>query len=241
MTLTLGLVLAGGALIAAFVSGLAGFAFALVASGVFFNVLAPLDAVPLVLAGSLAVQAMSLGALWRAVQWRRLAPFLVGGVVGVPIGVELLWALDPGVFRFLVGVFLVAYSGYMLMRSAPEPIARGGAAADGAIGLVGGVMGGLAGLSGAVPTIWCGLRGWSKDEQRGVYQPFIVVMQVLALAWIGGTIGVGQGTIGLFAICLPAMALGAWLGLRAYARVDDAQFRRIVLWLLMGSGLLLVL
>ena len=42
------------------------------------------------------------------------------------------------------------------------------------------------------------------------------------------------------AICLPASLLGGWLGLRAYTRVDQNLFRKIILFLLMASGLGLV-
>jgi len=35
-----------------------------------------------------------------------------------------------------------------------------------------GVMGGMASLSGPAPTIWVQLRGWNKNEQRGVNQPY---------------------------------------------------------------------
>jgi hypothetical protein len=36
-------------------------------------------------------------------------------------------------------------------------------------------------------------------------------------------------------ICLPLTLLGVW-GLRSYGRLDDRQFRALVLWLLLGSG-----
>ena len=42
------------------------------------------------------------------------------------------------------------------------------------------------------------------------------------------------------AICLPMLPLGVWLGLRVYRRINAATFRRIVLLLLLASGLTLV-
>ena len=48
-------------------------------------------------------------------------------------------------------------------------------------GFGGGALGGVAGLSGPLPTIWCGLRGWSADTQRGVYQPFNLAILGLVL------------------------------------------------------------
>ncbi len=40
-------------------------------------------------------------------------------------------------------------------------------------------------------------------------------------------------------ICLPLTVLGVWLGLRSYGRLDDGQFRALVLWLLLASGTVL--
>ncbi len=232
--------LAAATFVAALASGLAGFAFALIASGVYLHVLEPAAAVALVLAGSIATQAVTIFRLRAGIVWPRLWPFLVGGVIGVPIGTLLLDKLDATTFRLVIGLFLVAYSLFMLAVKHPPQITAGGRAADGAVGLIGGLMGGLAGLSGALPTVWCGLRGWSRDEQRGVYQPFIVAMQGLGLATLAGAGVVGADTWIAFAICLPGLLAGAFLGLALYSRVNDQGFRRIVLGLLLVSGLALL-
>ncbi len=43
----------------------------------------------------------------------------------------------------------------------------------------------------------------------------------------------------LFLIGLPALLAGSWLGLRLYSRLDETGFRRVVLVLLLASGLAL--
>jgi uncharacterized membrane protein YfcA len=234
------LALIATAFAASLASGLAGFAFALVANGAFLQILPPTTAVPVVLAGSLIAQLFSVFALREAVSWPRLWPFLLGGVIGIPIGAWALLAIDPTTFRIVVGVFLVAYSVYALLAHPPQ-IRGGGRLADGAIGWVGGVMGGLAALSGAVPTVWCQLRGWSKTEQRGVYQPYIVVMQLLALCALFAGGAIDRATLPVMALTLPAILIGTFAGLRLYARVNDRQFRLIVLLLLLASGTALLL
>jgi uncharacterized membrane protein YfcA len=234
------LALIATAFAASLASGLAGFAFALVANGAFLQILPPTTAVPVVLAGSVIAQLFSVFALRESVSWPRLWPFLLGGAIGIPLGAWALLAIDPTAFRIVVGVILVAYSVYALLAH-PPMVRGGGRLADGAIGWVGGVMGGLAALSGAVPTIWCQLRGWTKAEQRGVYQPFIVVMQLAALAalYVGG--GIDRATVPVMALTLPAILIGTFVGLRLYARVNDRQFRLIVLLLLLASGVALLL
>jgi uncharacterized membrane protein YfcA len=235
------LLVAGAALLGAFASGLAGFAFGLVALGLWLHVLSPKIAGPLVVVASLVVQTVSLIHLRRAVRLDLLWPFVVGGLIGVPVGVWLLDYTDPDLFRRSVGAFLALYAAYMLLAPAMAPMTAGGRAADTGVGFIGGVMSGLAGLSGAVPTAWCRLRGWSKDVTRAVYQPFNMAIQVMSIAALFQA-GLLTRELGFYTLlCLPAMLIGVWLGLRLYARVDERQFRKIVLGMLLVSGISLIL
>jgi len=34
------------------------------------------------------------------------------------------------------------------------------------------ILGGLAGLSGPIPILWASVRGWDKNQRRGVFQTF---------------------------------------------------------------------
>lgn len=241
MSVEIALATALGALVGSFVSGLAGFAFGLVALGLWLHVLAPTLAAPLVVACSLAVQLLALPSIWRAVQPGRVWPFVLCGLIGVPLGSFLLGYLDAGLFRRALGGFLLAYGAIMLFLPPMAPFARAGRLADGGVGFTGGVLGGLSGLSGALPTLWCGLRGWDKDAQRAVYQPFNIAIHVATLL-AHGRDGYLDAEFGLgFLVCLPALALGGWLGLKLYRRIDDARFRRVVLWLLALSGAALVI
>ena len=96
-------------------------------------------------------------------------------------------------------------------------------------------------LAGIIVTIWCGLRGWPKDEQRTVFQPVGVAVFAMSAAWLGASGAVNADTIWLFLIGVPVLLAGTWLGLRLYGRVDDAGFRKIVLALLLTSGAMLIL
>jgi uncharacterized membrane protein YfcA len=44
----------------------------------------------------------------------------------------------------------------------------------------------------------------------------------------------------LFFLGLPALALGTWAGLKSFGRLDEAGFRRVVLGLLLLSGVSLL-
>jgi uncharacterized protein len=93
-----------------------------------------------------------------------------------------------------------------------------------------------AGLGGILPTVWCSLRAWPKDEQRAVFQTVAVAIFAVTVLWLGGTGSVSVVTMQLFLLGLPWLLAGTWLGLHLYGRLDDARFRQAVLVLLLVSG-----
>ncbi|MFT3725984.1 MAG: sulfite exporter TauE/SafE family protein [Hyphomonadaceae bacterium] len=230
----------GGAVLAGFVQGLSGFAFSLAALSVWAWAVEPQTAAPMAVFGSLVGQVIALPVTWRGTDTRRLAPFVIGGLVGVPLGIFLLGVLDPAGFKLGLGIFLLVYCPAMFFAPSDWVVRWGGKWADGVAGWIGGVCGGIGGLAGGIPTLWCTLRGWDKDTQRGVMQAFNICMHVATLTGYvvaGGHI-TGE-TLKLFAIITPALAVPVILGALVFRRLDQKQFRRIVLALLFVSGVVL--
>jgi uncharacterized protein len=226
--------------VGALVAGLSGFAFGLVAASIWLYVLTPLQTATLIVAFGLIVQGYSVWKLRHALNWRKLWPFVVGAAIGVPVGVTLLTWDNPQHVKAGVGIFLILYSLYALLRPAMKPITGGGAAADAGIGFLNGVLGGMTGLAGILVTIWCGLRGWPKDAQRTVFQPVAVAIFLMCALWLGAKGAITTDAIRLFLIGLPALLAGTWLGMKLYGRLDDATFRKVVLILLLASGAVLI-
>jgi uncharacterized protein len=73
-----------------------------------------------------------------------------------------------------------------------------------------------------------------------VFQPvtFVtLVMSAISFAFLGTYTA---ETMKLYAFALPAVVAGAGCGIWLYGKLDDAAFRRIILMLLLASGLSLV-
>jgi uncharacterized protein len=220
-------------------SGAAGFAYGVVATAIWLHALTPLHATMLVVSGGLIIQSSLVYKMRRTLDWGRLAPFLIAGLVGVPIGVWLVVKTDQGAIRLGVAIFLVVYGLYALF--APRlPHVTGGKAADAAVGFLGGVMGGLVGLSGLAPAVWTQLRGWPKDVARGVYQPFILVAHLAAVILIGA-VALDRLGIVLFLLAAPAIALGGWVGWLIYGKLSERRFQQMFAGLLVVSGFLLLM
>jgi uncharacterized membrane protein YfcA len=224
----------------AFVAGLSGFAFGLVAASLWLYILSPLQTATLIVAFGLIVQGYSVWKLRRALDWRKLWPFVAGAAIGVPVGVTLLTWANPHSVRVGVGIFLIMYSLYAFFRPTLRPVTGGGAAADAGVGFLNGLLGGMTGLAGILVTIWSGLRGWPKDVQRAVFQPVAVSIFLMSALWLGAKGTVTSETIKLFAIGLPFLFAGTWLGLRLFGRLNEAAFRKVVLALLFASGAILI-
>src|SRR3954454_20728699 len=99
-------VLLFGALAGGFVSGLAGFGTALMALGIWLYILPPSIAVPLVLICSVSSQISTLPTMWKVLDFKLAAPFVIGGLAGMPIGVLLVARADPQTFKLSGGAML---------------------------------------------------------------------------------------------------------------------------------------
>ena len=229
-----------GAFAGGFASGATGFAFGIVASAIWLHVLDPLHVTILIVSGGLFIQTGTIWPLRHDIEPRRLAPFAVAGLVGIPLGVWLLVRVDSHALKIALGIFLAVYGIYALATPRLPRITCGGRVVDSAIGFFGGVLGGIGGYSGVLPAIWCQLRGWSKEVSRGVYQPFIVMAHIGTLSLIG-VVALDRAGIVLFLLALPALAVGAFIGWRVYGRLDERRFRQAFAVLLVVSGLILVL
>jgi uncharacterized membrane protein YfcA len=229
-----------GALAGGLVNGLTGFGTAITALGFWLYVMPPTAASSLAIICAAVSQLQTLPMIWHTIRWDRVWPLIVPGLLGVPLGTFLLPHIEPRFFKFGVGVFLVAYSAYVLARRGQISCAWGGRAADGVAGFGGGVLGGLTGLSGVLPVVWTDIRGWTREQRRGVVQTFNISILSLALA-SHAVAGLLTRQVALAAaVALPAAIAGAWIGAAIYWRLADRGYQRVVMMLLLVSGLTLI-
>lgn len=229
------LVVAGIIAVSALVASIVGFAFcALAGSALAYQGVDPVEAVRTMILCSTGIQLYAVWRIRRAIRWSTLWPMLAAGALMVPIGVWLLLHVDAGSYGIGLGAFLSAYGLFAVFRR-DDLIVRGSPWRDAGAGALGGLAGGLAGLSGSFVAIWCSMRGWGKDAQRAVYQPFILIMQVwtlVCLRWLAA--GHTPALEGLRFV--PFALLAGIAGFAIYERLTHAQFRAVVSALLIFSG-----
>ena len=203
-------------------------------SGIWLHIITPLQTATLIVGYSLVTQGYGIWKLRHALNWRNVVPYIIGGIIGVPAGAMLLAHTDPAYLRIGVGVLLVLYSTYSLLRPKLKPIGSS-VSIDVGIGALNGLLAGLTGLVGVVVTIWCQLRALPKDVQRTTFQPVMFASGLVTGISLSVAGAVTAETVKLYFLGLPLMLLGMWSGFRLYGKLNDEAFRKIILLLLLVS------
>jgi uncharacterized protein len=232
-------VFALAAFVGGFVSGFSGFAMGLVVSGVWLHIITPTQTATLIAGYGLLTQGYGMYKLRHVLDLRRAWPLALGTVIGIPIGIEILFYLDPVYLRFGVGLLLSIYAIHGFARPVFAPM-KIGTGADIAIGISNGMLGGLTGLGGVVSTISCQWRGWPKESQRAVFQPVLFVAFVVISLSQAAAGTISRATLMLYALGAPFMVAGLWSGFKLFGTIDDETFRKAVLALVLFAGLSLI-
>jgi len=226
-----------GAVLGGLVNGLSGFGFAIMALGVWLLFLPPTLAGPLVVASIIGSNLQALPRVWPHINLRHTAPFVAGGLLGVPIGVALLGLASVPLFKGFVATVILVFLAIMLIFGKHIRLPASAERFNPAIGLIGGMMSGLAGLAGVAPTIWATLLRWDKPTKRGIFQSYNLSMATLSMASLAWAGYLSPAFWRLALIAVPVSAAAAWLGVQIYFRLGEAQFQGLVMAILGASGL----
>jgi uncharacterized protein len=235
--------LIAGAAAGGFINGLAGFGTAMFSLGIWLQIMPPLQAVSIVVIMSVVSGLQGVWVVRHSLRDhpRRLVRFLVPGLVGIPLGVAALSVIDPKTLKIAVAAIMVLYGGFFILRRTLPQFERPTPVRDGVVGFLGGILGGAASLSGALPTMWCSLRPWSKSQTRAVLQPYNIVILGLTASALAVKGAYNWEAIKLLGIALPVALIFAQLGLALFKRLSDDQFRRLLIVLMFVGGVALML
>jgi uncharacterized membrane protein YfcA len=173
--------------------------------------------------------ALNLGAVWRVIG---------GALVGVPLGMWTLRRVPEHVLLPALGVVIAGYALYGLWGRRPPPL-RHPAWGYGA-GLLAGLLGGAYNTSGPPVIVYGDCRRWTPPEFKSNLQAFFLVADGLVVLGHAVAGNVTRTTLTHYALALPAILLGLWLGFRLERRLAPAVFRRLALLVLLALGVRLI-
>ncbi len=165
-------------------------------------------------------------------EWLRLAPMIVAGTA---LGVTLLVNLPRQAGMLLLGVFVVAYAVYALMRH--EHLKPVSAAWAWLAGFAGGITSTLFGAGGPPYAIYLSQRGLTKEQFRatmGFATMTSISLRVLAFLATGLLLDPGVWLAALAAV--PAALAGIFIATKAFVKIPRDVLMRVVSLLLLASG-----
>jgi uncharacterized membrane protein YfcA len=232
---------------AGFVAGVAGFGFSLFGVGVLWT-LPPREGIPLLMLLSACSQIFSIAQLRASMPPLRTwwpqgpAPCVIGGWLGVPVGLWLLSYLDTKMLCSIIGLILVGYSLWILLKPVGMVPLRRTLSGAVSVGLLGGVVGGFCGSPGSVMVIWANLLGLNKEQQRATVQPYIMTMQLMALLLFLIRGGVFSGCLLiLWVSAFTVILITTRLGVLVFRQLSNRTYNCLVVIMLALSGVSLLI
>ena len=167
---------------------------------------------------------------------RRVAALVGGSVPGLALGVAVLSSVDEAVIKVAAGV-IVMIAAVLLARSVTAPPPKRIPGATGVAGFLGGFMGAATSLNGIAPVL---LLARDKASQKSFLADlalyFVAANGIgLLLLALGGAL-VTDAFWPAFAVWLPGSLLGNWLGTTLGPRLPERAFRRLTLGLVFVAG-----
>lgn len=232
-------VVIGMAIVLAYVVfGVAGFGTALVAGPILILFMPLSKIVPLLVLLDFVAAFGNLLPSRRDVSKPELLRLLPCMAVGCTLGVIFLLNLHSELLLLLMGLFISAYAIYSLwVKARPAQLSAAWALP---MGTVGGMFGALFGSGGFLYAIYLNSR-LPKDAARATQSALISCSTVVRLSlFVVAGVYAELPLLMLVACLLPAMALGLWLGRRLVMKLSREAFVRLVTWLVLASGIALI-
>lgn len=223
-------------LVAAFILTATGFGFALVVSPLLLIFLDPKTVIVYNLFLGLIV---CLPILWQCRHYARSRQLLLLGVsslIGLPLGTYILSNVASPVLKLLIAGFVVIFAvilalgySYRFKKQTVSSVVTG---------FVGGTLMTSTGLGGPPVVLFLLNQGCDKNTFRASMMVYLVFCGIGALVALAIS-GVVTGAILLSSLSfIPALAVGFYLGIKVLPYIHSAIFRRIVLAIVILTGLL---
>ncbi len=222
----------------AFIRSTFGFGDAVIAMPLLSLIISLKIATPLVALTATTLAAFILAESWRQADFKAAWRLILSALIGTPLGIWILRAAPETIVKSILGVVLIAYGLYNLLNSKLLNLKSDRWAY--LFGFIAGVLGGAYNTNGPPVVIYGTLRHWPPEKFRATLQGFFLPA--------GGFIVVGHAVGGLwtapvlklYAFMFPMVLLGIFLGGKANRRFSAARFTRVLYWILIVLGAMLI-
>jgi uncharacterized membrane protein YfcA len=168
------------------------------------------------------------------VAWR----LILASLAGIPVGLLLLTQAPENMVKGILGVCLILFGLYSLIRPALPSLYQSGWAYG--FGFIAGVLGGAYNTNGPPIVTYGTLRRWPPDRFRATLQGYFIPT--------GGLIALSHGLAGLwtkevlvyYLLAFPFVLAAIFLGGKLNGYIPADRFERLLNLALIGLGIMLI-
>lgn len=228
-----------GWLLGGFINGIVGFGAALVAMPIVALGLDMQTAVPTC---GLIVLTLNVQMTWNYrshLDTSGIRALLLGALPGAAAGVLIVRHFPESWLKTGLGILLTGYAMWGLSNS--HPAARRLAAGWSALaGFLSTSLGTAFGFNGPPLAVYLSLRGGSQQEIKAALGAFFIVSGLFIVSAHGLSGLYSARVLTHFAVALPAVILGGWMGIGASGRFGQGHFRIILFVMILIMGLSMI-
>jgi len=202
-------------------------------------------AISLIGLAGLTVAGMTISSGWRHVDRATLIWLSIATLLGIPIGLALVKLAPAGIVTRTLGVFLIIYSCYTLIRHKFTQTAATTRLNSNIwilpFGFAAGALGSAYNVTGIPVVVYGTLRRWEQSRFHGTLQAHFLVAGIFVV--IGQALG-GLWTTNLlllYGLSLPAIILATLLGMFLHRHIPTEKFKLYVFFIILLLGLLLLI
>ncbi len=175
----------------------------------------------------------------RQILWHEIMPLLPFTLIGVIAALYLFTQVDSYILTQVLGVFILLYALYSLSGYLPKW--QTGRVWAAPVGLMGSMVGTLFGTGGPFYVIYLQLRGLNKTAFRATIATIFLLDGASRI--VGYTIAgfYTRDTLIMMMAGLPLMFIAMFIGGRIHTDITPEHFKKIIGYILIGSGLSLLL
>lgn len=223
---------------AIFVQAAAGFGLALVSMPLLVSVIGVGTAAPLVAVVAVTAEIFLLRRYWQDLNFSAVKRLCLASIVGIPLGVYVLGAIDGRIITIILGIIVTGYALYALFTPWLPQLHQPGWAYG--FGFLGGVLGGAYNASGPPVIIYGTCRRWEPKRFKGNLQGYFILISLFTLTAHAVTGNLTAVVWQNYLWALPGIGLGLLLGRWVDGRLSPEKFRTGVLLLLVVLGIQLI-
>ena len=222
-------------LVAGFIQGLTSFGLSIVAIPFLIAIIPLQEIVPTIIVLAIITNILILISARKEIKFKKFGLLLLMGILFLPVGAYSLKYLNPDYLKLCFGILITVFSLLLILKKTfPIKHEKIGFAITGSLS---GFLNGSLSLSGPPVVLFLSNQGIDKGTFRANITLYFLILNIISIAVFLGNGLMNRLVADRILYLAPALIIGVLTGIKISKKLKDDLFRRVVLIVLLISGI----